>query len=244
MQEKKPNYLLIAGFSLQAIFVIALIASLPKIFQGPKISPDNRDAQPSVTIIDLEKNIQTLSPNFAKEVENQLFLIVQDNNIDIDFGTALAYIRENSLNHIHFEDEKFDFYNFIVDIASLSQSYQLFLTVSAVENNQYIDPNGTIIPLCLSDAEPKIYPDFKCKDMYGQETRNSIVFNYLPYFNNNKYLFIPKLSNYNYLMVMADRSDDDLEWPNDIISEVKNDIRLLGVSPDLFTYGVDGFREN
>ncbi len=243
MQEKKPNYLLIAALVFQVIFVVVLIASLSRVFQSSRIDPDDRNAQPSVTIVDLDKRFQGLPADVSRGAENELFLLVQKNNIDVDFGAALAFIREDSANYVSFENEKFDFYNFIVDIPDLSQSYQLFLTVSMVENNKYIDPNSMVVPLCLSNAEEKVYPNFECKDIYDQKTRNAIALKYVAYFNNG-YILVPKLSNLDNLKIMANNPDDDSEWPEDVIDEVKNDIRSLGVSPDLFTYDVEEFREN
>ena len=236
--QRNSNYLIIAAISIQVLFIIALIIALPRIFQSPRIDPDDRAAQPSVTIRDLGNRYDMFSSSFTREIENQFFYLIQKNNVSINLGDTIAVIRDGSANHIHFEDEKFDFYNFIVDIPELQQSYQLFLTVSEVENNQFFNPNETIIPLCLSDAEEKIYPNFECKDIYGQKTRNMLGLNYSAYFNSDKFFVVRSQSTPENLMVMA---TDDIDVA---LTELKDSIKLLGISPDLFTYDIYRYQGN
>ncbi len=241
MQEKRPNHLLIAILVFQIIFIIVLVVSLSRVFQSPKIDPDDREAQPSVTIMGLDETFPEFSNDYIKEVENQLFLLVQQNNVGMNFGTSVAEIRQDSINHVSFKDEEFDFYNFIVDIPELSQSYQLFLTVSAVEANKYIDPNAAIVPLCLSDAEVKIYSDFNCEDIYNQKTRNLIGLNYIPYFDSDKYYVNPRLSTLDSLVVVVFYRVNGIADADTALDELKNSIRTLGISPELFTYNVNEF---
>ena len=236
--QRRSSHLIITAVSIQVLFIIALILTLPRIFQSSEIDPDNRAAQPSVTIKDLGNRFNGFSSSFIKEIENQLFYLIQKNNTSVDLGETIANIRDGSVNHIHFEDEMFDFYNFIVDIPELQQSYQLFLTVSEVENNQFFNPNDTIIPLCLSDAEEKIYPNFECKDIYGQMTRNMLGLNYSEYFDSDKFFVVRAQSTPENLMVMATGDIDDA------LTELKDSIKLLGISPDLFTYDIYRYQGN
>lgn len=236
--RKDFSHLIIVAVSIQVLFIIALIIAIPRIFQNPKINPDNRAAQPSVTIKDLSSRYDMFSAGFIKEIENQLFYLIQKNNVSVNLGDTVAIIREGSANHVHFEIEQFDFYNFIVDIPELQQSYQLFLTVSEVENNQFFNPNDTIIPLCLSDAEEKKYPDFECKDIYNQKTRNMLGLNYSEYFDSDKFFVVRAQSTPEKLMVMATVDIDDA------LSDLKDSIKLLGISPDLFTYDIYRYQGN
>lgn len=239
--QRNYNHLIIIAVGIQILFIIALAISLPKIFQSSKVDSGDFKAQPSVSIDNLGGIIPDLSSDFVKQTENQLFDLVRQNTEEVDLGATIAYIRDDPVNHIHFDDEKFDFYDFIVDIPELEQSYQLFLTVSEVSSNEYIDPNGSIIPLCLSEAEAKKYPNFDCKDIYGQGTRNLIVMNYAPYINfENFYIVMPEdnanANADNDILVVVRCHDATPAYYDSAIDELKTSIKSFGVSPDLFTY--------
>ena len=242
--QKRPNYLLIIALCVEVLFIVVLAVSLSRVMQSPEVDPDDINAQPSITIDGLGSRFPGLSADFVRKTENQLFEIVQNNNVDVKLGTTVAQIRDDSVNKVQFEKEKYDFYNFIVDIPELEQSYQLFLTYSWVENNQYIDPNGTMIPLCLSDAETKVYPEFECRDLYDQKTRNLIGLNSVAYFHSDKYYVVVGQSTIDKLKVIVTYHDESSDNVAVALNELKDSIRKLGISPDLFTYDVEEFKGN
>ncbi len=76
--------------------------------------------------------------------------------------------------------------NFIVDIASIKQSYSVSYQWSKDNNNQNIIENENITLVSCLSVDNLIYGDFNCKDKNSTEKSNSnLIIQYLPYSTTN-----------------------------------------------------------
>lgn len=241
--KKQPKYLLIAILSIQVVLIIILAVILSNVMQQTQeneVDPDNIDEQPSVVIENLDEVFPELMQDFITQTNNQLFDLVSTNNVDVKLGATVAEIRDGTANRISFEGQKLTFYNFIVDIPILEQSYQMFLTTSEAEDNEYMPPNSAIIPLCLSDKETKVYGDFECVDIYSQATRHAIVAYYAPFLRpDGYYIIVPENISDNNIRLAVECRNSSEAYRNEIIEGAKSAIRDMGVSPDMFEYTIE-----
>lgn len=226
---------------VQVIFILAIIISAPKLFKDDEISAGDYNEQPKVVI----ENLGTIfsgSSERVETIERSLLGIIQNNTNNVNLKSAIATMRD--VKESYFSYENLHHLSFIVDIPDLSQSYQIFYEYSDDENNQYISINDSIIPLCLSEYETKVYPEFECKDLYEQTTRNAIVAKYLPYFNFDYFSAYVNPSNIFEIIISPIGSDtiNDID-SNSYIDMVKEKISSIGISPEIFEYRIISLKE-
>lgn len=231
----KINPIVAVFIIFQIIFILAIVISAPKLFQDNEIGAGDYDKQPKVTIQDL-KTVLSGHPEKADAIERSLLDIIQNNTNDVNLKSSVATMRD--LKEIYFDHENLHHLSFIADIPDLSQSYQIFYEYSDDENNPYLSQNDTIIPLCLSEYETKLYPEFVCKDLYEQTTRNAIVAKYLSYFNFDYFSAYIDLSDI-FEIVINPISDNvsDVE-SSSYINTIKDNISSLGISAEIFNYHI------
>lgn len=234
--SRQINYPLVIFIVLQVIFVIIGIATIvSQLGQEDAINPDDTASLPHISITDFSKSITNIPEDRLDFIQSSLLNIASINQPSINMGDTKALVREGSVHEHNFAMQNVSYASAIIDIPELSQSYQLFLQYSNDKYNRYVAPDGTIIFLCLADPADIIYPDFNCTDTYSQNTRNSIIEQFLKYIefdnfwagtsqNLNEINIIPKdFSNIN---------------ADEFISQAQEAVRSFGISPDLFSYRV------
>lgn len=234
---KNINYPILIFCAFQILFFIIAISSIFSLIKkSDRINVDNFNNQPNITISNLQETIPTFPSSWVNVLQNQLLNIVQANDFDVNISDIKAEVRSNTTNSNYFSFENFHTINAIVDLPELNQSYQFFFEYSDEENNSYLDPDSPIIFLCITDPDYIIYPDFNCTDLYSQKNRQNLVARYLKFFEFDQFraaLNEENLTNVRILPYNFDDVDADL-----FISETKQAIRKLGISPDLFDYDI------
>ena len=229
------NYLILIIVSLEVIFIIVSVTTIiAKFGQSDQISSNDYSGQPHISIEDFSRKITNFPVGKQDYLQNGLLNIAQINNPDINLGDVKARIRDDSVYEHYFALPDLNYSSAIVDIPELNQSYQVFLQSSQDEYNRNLDPNGSIIFLCIEDPSDIIYKDFDCIDIYSQKTRNSIVEKYLKYFQFDG--FISWLDNYENVVIAP--IDFGIVDEEGFIIQAKEAIRSLGISPDLFNYNI------
>lgn len=236
--SKYINYPILIFCALQVLFLIIAATSISSLInKSDRINEDNSNNQPQVTINNLQEIIPNFPSSWVDDLQNQLLDIVQANDFDVNISNIKAEVRSNTANSNYFSFENFYAINAIVDLPELNQSYQFFFEYSDEDNNKYLDLDYPIAFLCITDPDYIIYPDFSCVDLYSQKSRQSFVAKYLKFFEfDNQFraaLNEENLTNVRILPYNFNDVDADL-----FISETKQAIEKLGISPDLFDYDI------
>ena len=235
-QEK--SILLIAFFIFQIIFAIILTAIISMNATNDKVEPTDYNRQPYISIKDINTKLPDAPAVYIGVVEQLLAKTVELNTENFDVNESVAEIRSESFNMIQFDQVNGVYYTMIVDIPNLQQSYQIYALYSLGAE----DPNPatyyTRQVLCLDEYSEKIYPDFNCRDLFGSDIRQTIVSNYLKYFNFNYFTAFSDSNDLSLVDINPIDFNIDDDTKSQYIQEVKSAVKSLGISPDLFTYKV------
>ncbi|MBR0372684.1 hypothetical protein IJH72_01945 [Candidatus Saccharibacteria bacterium] len=232
-----PNYLLITFIFIQIIIIITAIVSLSRI---PKdsIRTDEYVSEMSVSVTNISEIFPDVPENNIKNLKNDLYELMKKNNTDVDLSVDDAQIRTGSEHTYYFEKNGVNYYGAIIDVPSLSQSYQFFY--------EYLDSekDGTLAGgkeqgamLCLENEEDVIYPEFDCKNnLYDSSSLKFIVNRYLALMEFNLFSARVDSKNNSRIVVYPTSSEATQSNSRTYIKQVKDFIQSLGISPDIFTY--------
>lgn len=126
------------------------------------------------------------NPDTLNYIKYDLFRVINQN---LDSPVAAnsvkdVMIRNDSFSQDYDRDKGLHTVKFIIDIASLNQSYQVsYQWVDKPDQERSKDEWGTAVK-CLSDKDQKVYPDFQCKDMFtqlDQRDQQDPIQRYLPH---------------------------------------------------------------
>ena len=235
--EFRVNHLLLAFVIFQAIFFIVAIGLInSQLGQSNEIEEGNYKAQPHIYIDNLSESIPSFPSEYVDIVQSLLLYIVQNNNSNINLADSKAEVRDGAVYQYYFSRPNISYTSAIIDIPAISQSYQLFFQYSNDEQNEFLDPNDSVVFLCIKDPSNIIYPDFNCKDTYSQKTRNAIAAKYLQFFKFDQFSAGIESKNYNLVNIFPNNFsyvDKDT-----FLKETKQAIQSLGISPELFEYHI------
>ena len=239
--SKNINYPLLAFIVLQLVFIIAAIISIvPLLNKSDKIAEGDYAKQPSITIDNLTQAIPNFPSDSTEELQHILLNIIQVNDPDVNLANTKAEIRDGGVFAHYFPLPNLNYVSALVDIPEIGQSYQVFLQFSDDEYNENLDPNDSIVFLCITNPAHIIYPDFDCTDVYNQKTRNAITAKFLSYFEFNDFAPIYYSDNDSNDIEISPYTFEELDssTKESYIQQVKDAIASLGISPDIFTYRV------
>lgn len=179
MQSKQARRKEITIIVIVLVVLVALVLLIGFLFQGKA----KNQFGPYIKIQNYSQKVKNLSPSMRDAMESYLYNIVKHNTkSDFDPSTVKdAYIREGS------DTQNLDqtgVYNgtFIIDMASIKQSYQTQYAYSTSDYNTNVGGNPVVIS-CLP-KEKLIYGEFNCTDFVSQQsTSNDALLQYLPYQN-------------------------------------------------------------
>lgn len=229
------NYSILAFAVFQLMLVISLIVLSASYFsKDDKIEEGDYKTQPHIHIENLTGFIADSPAGYDDVIDALLLDIVQKNVPDINISEAKAEIRGGTAHSHYFERPNINYFSAIIDIPVIEQSYQLFYQYSNEEQNEFLSPNDSIIFLCIEDSLDIIYPDFDCKDIYSQKTRNAIAAKYLQFFKFGQ--FSAGINSKNYELVKIFPNNFNQVDDKAFLEEVKQAIQFLGISPELFDY--------
>lgn len=235
--SRTPNLPVAIFIVFQAIIIILLIISLFQLFNSGGYTNDTEynQQQPKAQIKDIDKTITDASAVDLDYIRQNLFQAISINTPNIDTKDLQATIRQDSTKTLQFDHPEFTFYSFTVDIPSLQQSYQIFYTYPDAGEIYYIDPDNPVTILCLDNSDDIIYPDFDCKNYSKFTTRNTIAAEYLRYFDFADF-DIAFSKDFKELTIGLKTSQTDDSKLGAYLQTVKDTIKSLGISPDIFTY--------
>ena len=238
MDEKKTfqtNHLLLAFIIVQGVIILfATIAIVSQLQKSDRVDQNDYSNQPSVTIEDLDKNFVKFPEDRKGMIAANLLDIMRNNTPEINLANARAEIRDGSIREKHFDSINVDYASAIVDIPDLEQSYQVFLQSSSDSKNRYIDPNGAIIFLCIKNPSDIVYSDFDCVDTYSQKTRNSLVTQFIKYYQFNG--FIAWVENDETVVIVP--NDFNVVDAERFVGDARTAVESMGISSDLFEYRI------
>jgi len=229
--NKKISPAILFFVILQVIFITVASTTIIGLNNNEIIEDDATHYKnlPELVIDDLVNEISFLSEDEVADIQKRLFEIVSENTTSLDIGKVDAVIRENKIYLPDF-NEDVTYFSTIVDIPSLEQSYQIFY-------GSNLDPDVATFVLCLENDGDIIYKDFKCKSSDSILTRNEIVSYYLKYYDFGDLMPIVE-NNLKEITLLLPKGASIQENGNYYIEQVKEGIKLLGISPEIFKYSL------
>jgi hypothetical protein len=158
---------------LQRAIIIYVLAAIIMVagalaYRAWQREPETVNPPDEITVIDITNftdQVQNLPESARRDIENALHGIVRLNAPDgIAPDVSDAAIRDSSYTQEYLEEDDIYHTHFIVDIASIRQSFQVnhLYFASGRPGGYYYDDYSSIVA-CL-DYEDLIYGDFKCLD--------------------------------------------------------------------------------
>ncbi len=163
-REAKNQKLIKVGLVALAVVIVGIIVwfALSVIFRknpyGGEIIIDNFDDYYGST-----------SQDVHDQVYNALYTVVEqnvENQEQIPKDGAL--IRSGTNSNIKQTEGGVYYGDFIVDIAELEQSYQMYFEWADDKDNEDLSSYGTLAT-CIKDPTLIIYPDFDCHDIFTED---------------------------------------------------------------------------
>lgn len=142
----------------------------------------------SVSIININQYTQGKKTNrdTLQFIQHSLYKTITLNTPDATANQLNDIaIREGTFSQNYNKDTKLNSVNFIVDIPSLRQSYDIsYQWVDSGGNKRSIDEYGTVVK-CLN-KDRVIYKDFQCKDMFSETKKYADpIIEFLPHSTRN-----------------------------------------------------------
>ena len=125
-----------------------------------------------------------------------------------------------------------------IDVPDLEQSYQIFYEYYGGEIEWEPDLHEFLVISCLYDSDRIIYPDFDCKDRYGQEMYNSIVARYINQFSFDQFSAFVKDNDFSTVQINPIKENPTPEEKESYIKETKAAVESLGVPAETLQYYV------
>lgn len=152
----------------EIIFVIVMVGILRSILEEPYIVPQ-------VGITNFFEKIQDLPAESGEEIKEELYGVAALNSGALaNIEDSGATIRENTIVNKYFKTINMHYVNFIVDIPSTQQSYQIFHEWSDDGNNPYFVADNSTLVMCPT-KDKMVYDDFKCVDNSNRRGRYFVV---------------------------------------------------------------------
>lgn len=190
-------------------------------------------------ISNLTQEIGQLPADSIEAIQIGLFDAVELNQGTLQsIEKSDATIRENSLIEKYYEKQNIHYVNFIVDIPSIEQSYQIFHEWTDNKRNPYLLVNRSTIAMCVLE-EHVIYENFDCKDSVNKNGQRVIASEFLKYEIFDQFsVFTKTEDNHRIIYINLVNINDDDSAKQSYIQKIKETIRSLGISPDIFDYHI------
>ena len=232
---KKMNNLVLVFVVVQVLFVGLCVATLSRVLVNDNVEEGEFARLPSITIDGLSETLVDATEEDTKVIEWMLLDTVKKNMSEVDFGSIKGVVRSESVKTYYFGAQKIYYYSAVIDVPEIRQSYRVVHEYSDEQDNEYLSANEQYIILCLSDLGEIRYAEFDCKSDYDKLTYNTIVMKYIWYFDFEEFVVRSVSGDYSKIRIIALKDD----YNGDVlVKKVKEAIRGLGVSPDLFEYEV------
>lgn len=219
-------------FTIQVIIIVLAIFIIKNLTDGPSQIP-------AIPIFSLSSEIKDLPDTSVQPIESALHdAVILNNDIVFDVKKSDTKIREGTLVNRYFEKQNIHYINFVVDIPSLEQSYQIFHEWT----DDYTNPNYLINRATMAMCVPEklaTYSDFECIDNYDNDGQKQIVSEFIKYSDFQYFTPFIKQQDYNgTVYINPINLDADKETTEEYVNQTKEYIDSLGISSDIFNYKV------
>ncbi len=174
--SRKQKLAILIGVLLGIILVVVMIiAALNKT--------NKNQFGEYITIQNYDQKVKNVSSGVKDAIQTSLYKIVKKNSADTFNASTVgdATIRESSDSQKYDASKLVYSGNFIVDIASIKQSYQAQYSYSP---SNTIDVGGSPVVLSCPSTDKLKYGDFNCKDAFSNQVDQvDAIMQYLPYEN-------------------------------------------------------------
>ncbi|MDO5451469.1 MAG: hypothetical protein Q4F56_00045 [Candidatus Saccharibacteria bacterium] len=217
--------------AIQGIFIIILI------FIVFNINTDTYEPA-NIPISNFEHDLEGLPENSLDVIESMLYDTIASNGGTLEnISDSDAKVRENSMIDLYFEDINMHYVNFIIDIPSIEQSYQIFNEWSDDRTNpNYLTNMATMIMCPLK--EQLIYTDFNCKDEFDHKGQRILVSKFIDHFDNDYFAPYFKEGDFSTIYINPISFNLSNSTKQRYIGETKDAVTSLGIPPDIFKYHV------
>lgn len=227
----RQNIVTVSIFAVLQIFIIVIVIALVNITSSSKYSP------PSIEVSGLSQKLEDVPRNSIDVIQSAVYDAVENNGGTL-FGVKKsgdAEIRTGTLINTYFEDINMHYINFVVDVPSIEQSYQVFHEWSDDATNMYFMTNMATMVMCPVESQV-IYPNFDCQDEYNHRGQFIVASVFIKYFSFSHFNVSSSVNPP--LIAISTGSLDPIgkETGEIYIQEVKDAISSLGISPNLFEY--------
>ena len=222
--DRKVSPIMIGFLIFQGIVLIVALA-IWSVMNGDNMADDDDERNRSQVIVD-GLAVEWLTDEGLDEIQRGVFAMAQRNASSVGINMVSAVVREGTIRATYFEYLEAHYLTAVVDLPVLKQSYQVFYEDAGGD----LDPDSSVIVLCLDESVEMIYPDFGCRDVV-LGAREGIVQSFLPFFDlGGAEVEVDKKSGEIEVTVY------DAEKEGEAVGLVKQAVEELGVSPELFTY--------
>lgn len=232
-QYIRSNPIVIVLFVLLQIFFVIILA-----FFISKLNSNNYSVS-NLPISNLKSDLESLPENSVEAIQSALYDNVTTNGGTLSsISDSDAKVREGTMTELYFDEINMHYINFIVDIPSIEQSYQIFNEWSDNKSNPHYLTNLTTMVMCPLESQIE-YSSFKCRDSYNHNGQSLIASNFLPLLDPDSYSTLIQNSKAPYIVVIAPKAfmvDDDTK--TSYTKQTEENIKSLGFPSDAFNYYV------
>lgn len=224
--DRKISPAMIGLIVFQGIVLIVALAIWSVMNGENATDSDDETNRPQVIVDGLSRNVEWLTDEGLDEIQRGVFAMAQRNTSNLGINTVSAVVRDGTIRAMYFEYLEAHYLTAVVDLPVLKQSYQVFYEDTGGD----LDPDSSVVVLCLDEDVETLYPDFGCRDVVSG-AREGIVQSFLPFFDlGGAEVEVDKKSGEIEVTVY------DAEKEGEAVGLVKQAVEELGVSPELFTY--------
>ena len=217
---------------LEIVFLVFVAIALRDVLEEPGVVAEVKMDQ-SLIASGVEDEITRQS------IEEVLYETISLNKSDHqNISISDTRIREGSSRSVYFDKISTEYNSFVVDIPSIRGSYKVYYekpdkqTKTGALNERAVE----VIVTRLDDVEEKVYEDFACVDKYNNLGHSVIVKEYIQYVDSEDFYAYIDEENLSQIEVVSRYYTHTSEQDAKYVEEVREFVKSLGISPDLFEY--------
>lgn len=187
MFNRMPRQLKTILIGIGVTMLVGLVILLVFFFSEPPADNPENPLGDTIFVEDLSRALPELDRSQINFINTSIFAVAQLNYPTVISGTR-AVVREGTSIYEFRQATRIHTINFIVDIESIGQSYNVYFDWSTEADNQFVSPYGVVVT-CLP-PEQLIFGEFECTDfMYKETGGQDPAMLYLPYSQDNWRVF-------------------------------------------------------
>ena len=227
------NRLWIIFGTIQLVF-LAIIIGIFMNTQKPDRLSESYKSQPKLKIDKIAKELKDLPENERAIIEQELTRAISLNANEVNLNNTVAEIREGYIKR-SYSHQNLTFYNIIVDIPSLEQSYRIYHEYSSDVTNKFFTYDKTTIVTCVTDEKSQKYK-FDCNSRYETSEDERILRKYLNFESFGT--FSASLGDNNSILITPIAQNANAGDEEQFIKRVKEAVNSLGFNSESYTYNV------